>query len=307
MNKGKIGNVLKEFDFDKLLALDILDKGNKLLNEGFLIRPSDNKIAPSIRTKAANVPWVYVRPDTSKNCSYWHHVVFETFDLFPVGCLNCWKVVVRPRNIKELFMLHEYQDNIYKGHCKCGIEVREYVHGNYGGYFYNNSLREGLACYKKVRADISHYISPDIPVILKRACTEYELKYGDSSKWEEVLTSGKMINKDNGDIITIPNLDETLLKLEFISMNIDLGEEEVNDAAEGCVMHQPGFVKVSVMISWIKHAYAIGDPVALEFNEGGKPLYTPSVQYQDMNLTDEEIKNNYDYQEVTNGQHQITG
>lgn len=257
--------LIDEYSLDNLVNGDILtDTGNKLLSAGYIIRAKDKKITPVFHSVSSDVPWVYVRPNNTRECNFWHQIVFETYGLFPTGCLNCWKVVVRPRTVKELFMLHEYQNNVYDNFCKCGIEVRKYVFGNYGGYFYNDSLEQGMDCYRRVREDITKFISPNIPVILKRACTEYEMKYGDSRKWEELIT------------------DAMFQRIEMLKANIDLNEIENNESQmnkEGISYSQPPFVKVAVMRLWLEHAYSLGDETALEFNEGGKHFYTPVITY----------------------------
>jgi hypothetical protein len=280
------GDIVKNFSLDELTKANlIMDKGIKLFsNLGFRIRPTDNKICPALPAKSFNVPWVYILSDEGKDCGFWHNVIFDVYELFPVGCLDCWKIVVRPRTVKELFTLHEYQDEIYrkwrnnKGFCKCGTELRKYVHGNYGGYFYNNSLEEGLECFEKVSADISKYIHPDVPVTLKRGCTEYELKYGDSSKWEDILEKGEYTDK-GGNIIKVPTMDVLMEQIEIIRAHVDCRAEETPDISEGINSEQPPYVKISVMRSWLERAYEVGDSTALEFNEDGKPFYTPPVTY----------------------------
>lgn len=292
------GNITEQYSLENLVNADILEKGKALFAQGFSIRPRDNKIAPAVPGKSFNVPWVYVCPDDSKDCGFWHQVIFDTYGLFPLGCLDCWKVVVRPKTVKQLFALHEYQDSEYKysrtkngtpaGYCKCGIELRKYVHGNYGGYFYNSSLEEGLQCYEKVRADITKYIGADISVTLKRACTEYELKYGDSSRWEELLEKGSYEDKD-GNVITVPPLDVLKQKIEAIKLNVSMTAEDMQ-AEEGYNVQQPGYVKIHVMRSWLERAYDVGDPTALEFNEGGKLYYTPPVTYHNRTISPEEFE-----------------
>ncbi len=282
MNNGKI---TEQFSLENLINGDIITgTGEKILTgRGYTIN-IQNKIAPIVSGKHHDVPWVYVRSHESRECGFWHQIVFDVYKYFPVGCLNCWKVVVRPRTVKELFQLHEYQSNVYPGHCKCGIETRPYVHGNYGGYFYNDSLNKGLESYRRVRADINRYISPDISVILKRACTEYEVTFGDSSKWEENLLQGFRLDKD-GNKITILKLEVLMQRIAMLRANIDL---EIEEPMEGISYKQPGFVKVKTMRSWLEHAYSIGDKTALEFNQPDGLFYAPSKTYHDREITDTE-------------------
>lgn len=104
----------------------------------------------------------------------------------PTRCQSCWKVVVRPQTVVQLMQLHGLQvqmaqsDRIYG--CKCGIEVRSNVCALYGGYFYTRSLEEGRETHEYVKDEVNKRIG-DIPVFLKRGCTELELMYGDPDKW----------------------------------------------------------------------------------------------------------------------------
>ena len=98
-------------------------------------------------------PWAYIHPGVNQNCHFWHHILFNCVheqQKVPVPCHNCWKVVLMPRDIEELFasyiLIHELG---MPG--KCGIEGdRANTNRKYGAYFYNNSLEEGMACCKRV-------------------------------------------------------------------------------------------------------------------------------------------------------------
>lgn len=278
--------ILEEFKLDNIVANDIITgEGEKLLRSGWLLDPKSGKFRPAITgSPALDIPWIYVRPDNDKDCGFWHQVIFDTYNLVPVGCFGCWKVVVRPRSLTELFKLLIYQQDVYKGHCKCGIELRKYVHGNYGGYFYNRSVEEGLECYKTVRKAVDERISPQVAVTLKRGCTEYELKFGDSSKWEQIAETGKY--EKEGQVLTTLGGQKLLDRIDLISNNVE--RQKKQEVSEGCFSTQPVSVKVAVIRSWIEHAYSIGDPTALDYNDG--PFYTPPVTYHNRVITVEEAE-----------------
>jgi hypothetical protein len=164
--------------------LDIVGKIMPLLNSGaYYVRP-DGRIATTIDRLNFDPPWIYVRPAPTRLCHIWHKIYFQHFNIIPSQCHQCWKVVIRPRTIEELFALYEYQMHQYNAPCKCGIEDRGYVEGIYGGYFYNDSLEAGKECLDKVIREFSSKFSPEMPIYLKRACTEFEQSWGDSAKWE---------------------------------------------------------------------------------------------------------------------------
>jgi hypothetical protein len=161
--------------------------------------------------------------------------------------------VVRPTTLKELFQLHDIQVELDRP-SKCGIEKRYTVHALYGGYFYNNSLEEGLKCKKDIEALLHDKIGPHVKVFLKRACTEFEHKFGDSTKWE--ITE-----------------DQVKLERRLEDLFIDAAQKNTQGTE----------LKKHVMANWVRFAYAQGDPTAKEFMS--KPLYPPYVTYEEENAT----------------------
>ena len=57
------------------------------------------------------------------------------------------------------------------------IETRDYCSGNYKGYIYCRGKDEGYEVLKIVRDVVAETISPDIPVTIKRGCSEYAQAY----------------------------------------------------------------------------------------------------------------------------------
>ena len=176
--------------YEKLVDVDIFYYLRGPLQRGSIwLDPSDKENIKFRYRRVVpwDVPWIYVKNHPDTRCFLWSEILFEHFKNAmsnpPTGCQNCWKVVVKPRTLQELFLLEKAQRELDYP-CKCGIEVRSYVHGHYGGYFYNRSLEEGLDKLDIVREKVHKDISPDIPVLLKRGCTEMEIFYGDADKWE---------------------------------------------------------------------------------------------------------------------------
>lgn len=283
-------NIYNEYKLDTIHKNNIFNRGgDQMLQSGFQIHPFTGKFYVPIKSSPFyKPPWVFSNSTMDKKCGFWHAIIWEKYHLFPVGCLGCWKVVVRPRNVEELFRLLDYQQHHYEKECKCGIELRPFVHANYGGYFYNNGLDEGLACYRKVKEDVKEYVSvgtlyspdgttTDAPAVaLKRACTEFELEYGDSSKWEDKLIDGTWALKQSP-FQPMP-LEDLIYSVGLLKDMIELPSPEI---PEGMSHEQPGTIKVNVIQSWLEHAYAIGDATALKFNHDNLPFFTPSLFYHD--------------------------
>jgi hypothetical protein len=139
--------------------------------------------------------------------------------------------------------------------CKCGIELRTYVPGLYGGYFYTNSREEGLKRLKQVRELVIMQISPKVPVVLKRYCTEYERDLGDSAKY------------------VMPEHAKDVEK--FYMAHI----------AESEAYKQPKLAKLEVYQGWMDFGWKFGtDEDRKEIEDtynNGKPLYPKPRTYEE--------------------------
>lgn len=197
-------------------------------------------------------PWHYINSRRDMNCD-WFHDISKMFGFIPTRCLNCWKVVVRPRTLQELFKLQGLMvsmvDEDPECYCKCGIELRPWVFGNYGGYFYQTSKEAMQERYKQVRQLVTEKIDPAVQVIPKRYCSEFERDFGPSDQykrtdeddhWEELI-------KEHCHMVQYPHT-------------------------------QPDLAIQRTIHEWFKHAWNVGDPTVLIYTEG-KPLVRPVVAY----------------------------
>ena len=245
--------------YEDLKGRDIIAAIKPMLKAGVLeLRHSDGKVVPCLLKHTWETLWLHHRPSYRHNCFIWKDVVFENIVMrvlpanlrfVPSSCMECYKVVVRPRSLKELFSLAELQYDLDHA-SKCGIEVRESVRGHYGGYFYNRGLAEGQACYEKVRTAVDERISPEIPVLLKRSCTEMEHGVGPSDTWEVTPAQQQF---------------EELIESRF-SMDIP-------------VLVQQNHLKDHVKRRWIEEAYKFGDATVNEYIDG--PLFPEYVTFHE--------------------------
>jgi len=159
------------FDYIATRSKDMFYLLGILLESGQMIYKTDGTLELQMRNSHNN-PWYYVRGDGDRLCVVYHQIISKIIQGVPIHCQNCWKVVVRPRTLKELFLLAEVQESC-EHTCKCGTEPRNYVHGNYGGYFYFRSRNEGEEGFEDIKKMVSEKISPDVPIIFKRGCTEF--------------------------------------------------------------------------------------------------------------------------------------
>ena len=257
-DEGKTKDLIGSY-YQDVCNNDIIEKFRPLLaTGGYRLRDEDGKICVTIPSMEFDGPWHHIVHDTFLDCQRWHSILFNFFSrtlpqdrvFIPSACHQCWKVVVRPKTLLGLFSLMNLMMKLQRP-SKCGVETRPYVHGLYGGYFYNHSLKQGVECYKVVRNEVNDalHLGKDTSVILKRACTEYEKKLGDSTKW---AISNEQIHI------------ETLINKWFVKDNVS--------------RQQPEHLVARVHRKWIEWAYANGDPTYIEFT-GGKPIYEPVVTY----------------------------
>jgi len=247
--------------FQFLEKNNILRKVKVLLEQaGYYVRHEDGKIYADLHL-AWDYPWHHVKRIDFLDCHLWHRIMFDIVGGFvPMNCQNCFKVVVKPQTLKQLFALLDLQIRLDLP-AKCGVEDRKTVFGSYGGYFYNVGFENGIECYMKVRdsikedehlRDLLEEVDDNgVPkrVILKRGCTEMEHALGRSDKWqvtEEQIELEKLVNN------TFVRQPSSRLQPDIIIQNV----------------HQ----------KWIEFAWDRGDPTVLEFTDGYL-LYPPYMTY----------------------------
>jgi hypothetical protein len=109
-----------------------------------------------------------------------HMLVFNKFNIIPKYCFNCYKVLIEPRTVVELFKLMMVFDKLElpnDNSRKCTVETREEISGTYKGFIVCRSVEEGMDILKLVKNVISENISDKIQATLKRGCSEYPLAY----------------------------------------------------------------------------------------------------------------------------------
>jgi hypothetical protein len=262
----------KESYMDKLKSRDIVSLMRTLIDRGsYSIDAEKDRLVPVQRTPY-NTPWHHINSLEDADCEKWHRILFQLIQKQmgvawpPSRCQNCWKIVVRPGTLKQLFELEALQIEMDEA-SKCGIELRETVHGLYGGYFYTHSLKEGMERYHQVRINVDANLSngKEVPVILKRGCTEFELACGDSRLWK-----------------TTPDQAEVELLLETYLLDFEK------------LQPQPPLVVSFVHRRWIEFAYSMGDDT-YKLYTNGKSLYPTLITYHHLlNASKEEIQKFFD-------------
>lgn len=223
-----------------MIESDIIRPIKGLIEQGVYSFTPDGRLDGTARM-SCETPWLHIRQDSKRDCGIWHHIWFNYYNIVPSHCQRCWKVVVRPQTLTELFKLYDILNKL-DWPSKCGIERREAVPGLYGGYLYNDSEEEGLECLKVISKLVKDGIGPHIKCILKRGCTEFEDKYSPSSAWS-------------------------------VSEEQALLEKRLEDLFISTVKHyrQGLELRRHVMANWIRFAYMNADDTAHDYTNG--PLY----------------------------------
>lgn len=233
--------------YGRLNQLDIISKMRWLLDKkGFKIRPDGRWTRePMPSASIWDTPWIHQWQEPAQECDKWHNLFFPAYGLTPSYCLNCWKVVVNPPTLKDLFDLYEIEHDLQLP-CKCGFEMRYTDERRYGGYFYNWGKEAGLECYKIVREAVPEHMD----VFLKCACSEYEIKNGPPAEWEVTPQQSMLEDAYKKWVLT------------------------------GDIKHtQQQYMTAFVMLKWIHHAVHIGDLTYKEFT-GGQPLVKKMKTYE---------------------------
>lgn len=241
----------------------------------YWMRPEDGKITYQ-RRMAYNTPWCYHRSGPNMDCHFWHKILFDIVhgqQRVPIPCQSCWKVVVFPRDLEELFALMLLQRELDLP-SKCGSEIlRTNTPRFYGGYFYNKSYEEGMERYNIVKQALAEdreytgivmgcpvkvrfnnnkigYEGP-IRLILKRGCTEYEQNVGPSTEW---------------------TWDEAQEEIEAIAQD-SFVQDIVNT-------QQSDRQRAEVYMKWIHGAFQVGDDKYLMFTNNNR-LFRDTITYHD--------------------------
>ena len=202
-------------------------------------------------------PWlsVTVPQGPSVHCRFLMDFLFEQAyakSAVPWGCRACYKVAVAPHTLAQLMALRRLQERGTGVTAKCGIEVdREITQNLYSGFYYCDGLEQARAVYRRVRdaVDADPALGPDVPMRIKRGCTEYEIHCGPSDRWAFDPAQAEV---------------EASLKTQFKPPPPST---------------QPALkAKLSTLGRWLQTAFRIGDDSYLQFT-GGRRLYPAPVSY----------------------------
>jgi tetratricopeptide (TPR) repeat protein len=162
-----------EYLDDKIIS-DFIKETNKIIGKKF-------------QDLDYNETQIYRRNQDFLNCRR-HKKVFDTYDVIPKFCFNCYKVQVEPENLIDLIKLYIIFDNISlpKNNIrKCMIEKRANISGKYKGLIYCSSIEESKLIEKKLNIILKNNLNKLTTCKIKRGCSEFALKYPKYNSFEK--------------------------------------------------------------------------------------------------------------------------
>lgn len=201
----------------------------------------------------ADKPWVninhHLKPK-SKSCALFKDILFDCFNIHPLYCKEvCWKIVIHPENFHDMVQLLEIFRESGK-ESKVGIENREYIPYNYGGYIYCYDMADARLVAKNIQAQIERRFAKYVEVKVKRGCTEMEDKFGPSKSWETTPDRMRKYEKYVLSHFDIPIFDGIY----------------------------PDFPDFDTMYNWMMFAWDRGDMTVMMYNED-KPIHDIKIDY----------------------------
>ena len=240
---------------DDILAFKI---GNSTIGENLrraiesgAVRQCDDSSLELANPSPPSALFVTIRAEPSLSCNFLNPFLFKQVyaeGAVPQGCASCYKVKAMPRTLRELVALYEIAK---KAAClsKWGIDFyNRHSQNFYAGYFYCQGLDGARALYRIVRKamDENPKIGADVPLVIKRGCSNYEAVLGPSDKYTFAPELAEI---------------EAYLKTRFRARKSE-------DPTLPATLYQ----------AWVPFAYQMGDNTYLDFTNG-KPLYPKTVTY----------------------------
>lgn len=191
-----------------------------------------------------------------------HKMVFDQTGAIPEYCFGCYKVQIEPRTVVELFKLFMFFEEfaLPNDNCrKCMVEKRADCTGAYKGLIYCRGIEEGKVVYEILQEMVADNISPDVPVTLKRGCSEFSHVY---PQYGQVKPDAEMMKYPREWTVHEDFVDENFSWPPFLDAeggNVNVGTNRV---------YPPG--EIFAMQHWLRYAATIGDLSYLTIS--GKPL-----------------------------------
>lgn len=196
-----------------------------------------------------------------------HFKVFNTFKVIPESCFGCYKVIVSPRTVVEhlkLLMVFAKLELPNNNTRKCMVETRDDCAGTYKGLVYGRGNEEGQELLGIVQDVVAAEVAPEVPVVLKRGCSEFAAAYPAYSPsepdaiWMEYNPDWKVHEAfvDNNSTFT------------RAAAPFKAGDQEVYSSGDPMAYSPP---EIFAMRYWLRYAATIGDTSYLRITDCALP------------------------------------
>ena len=252
-------NLLKENRFDFQIENKITD--DQIINYFSKIY---KMLTENMQNYLFNNEQIFRRNKLNLDCER-HFEVFNNFKVIPKYCFSCYKIQIEPKNIVDLFKLYIFFDHLELKNNnirKCIIESRPKVSGTYKGLIYCTGAEELKIIFHKVSSLIKKSFGYDLPIFMKRGCTEFSVPY---PKFKDIDGSMKY--------------DDNWLKFE---KEIDKKNNHKEKKSSENTLDGTSISDVLIMRNWLAFAKKIDDNNYKKFN-----IHIPEINFFDKKLEEQ--------------------
>ena len=179
-----------------------------------------------------------------------HKLLFRSKKIISSYCFDCIKIEIHPQTVLDFFKLMFMFDSLDlkdNNHRKLWLRPRKELEVNYSGTLYFRSIAEAKKSAQKLNEIIKKEINTNIPLIVKRGCSEFN----------NLINNYHDINESYNSLV---NDKKTWEKIEFEFKKSD---------EPGLIKPRPWSVypeienfteyHLNIMYSWLAFAKLIGD------------------------------------------------
>ena len=171
--------------YEDMVYADIAGPIEKEIRAGQLEIQQDNTIDGDLHT-TLDTPWIYSRYPGDRDCVKWSNYYFDKYNLIPRHCYGCWKVAMKLPDFETAYRVSELQAKLgLPG--KVGMDRRWYTPMLWSAFWYaplGGGLKKARKFYSVIAKAVKKEFKGELKPFLKRACTEFELKFGNSDQWQ---------------------------------------------------------------------------------------------------------------------------
>ena len=177
-----------------------------------------------------------------------HKLLFETYNVIAENCFDCYKIEIQPQTVIDLFKL----SMLFKGFSfpknnarKCFLRPRQDIPSHYSGLIYFKGTHEAKSVFRDIGPMLKEYLGKDIPVFIKRGCSEYAKAYPEYAKLDDDFEPKLQINDE------WKNIEERFNKEGLANQFQPVPKEPYPDGFS--------FNDFLSMRTWLSYAKTIGD------------------------------------------------